>query len=73
MSIISETNLPLKIFKKGKVRDVYEIEDNLLLIVTDRISAFDFILRQVIPQKGICLNQISKFGLIFLKTMLEII
>ncbi len=67
MSIISETNLPLKIFKKGKVRDVYEIEDNLLLIVTDRISAFDFILRQVIPQKGICLNQISKFWFDFFK------
>jgi len=61
MGIISKTDLPLKIFKKGKVRDVYRIEDNLLLIVTDRISAFDFVLKEPIPQKGICLNQISKF------------
>jgi len=61
MGIISKTDLPLKIFKKGKVRDVYGIEDNLLLIVTDRISAFDFVLKEPIPQKGICLNQISKF------------
>jgi len=67
VSIISETDLPLKIFKKGKVRDVYEIGDNLLLIVTDRISAFDFILKEAIPQKGICLNQISEFWFDFFK------
>ena len=34
MSVVTKTELPFKIFKKGKVRDVYEIEDNLLLIVT---------------------------------------
>ena len=61
MGIISKTDLPLKIFKMGQVRDVYGIEGNLLLIVTDRISAFDFVLKEPIPQKGICLNQISKF------------
>jgi len=61
MSIVTDTNLPLKVFKKGKVRDVYEIDDKLLLIVTDRISAFDFVLHEPIPNKGICLTQISKY------------
>ena len=63
MSVVTKTELPFKIFKKGKVRDVYEIEDNLLLIVTDRISAFDYVLDEPIPNKGICLTQISKFWL----------
>ena len=61
MNIITETNLPLKIFKKGKVRDLYEFDKSLLLIATDRISAFDYVLRDPIPYKGICLTQISKF------------
>ena len=61
MSIVTETNLPLKAFKKGKVRDIYEADDKLLLIVTDRISAFDYVLHEPIPDKGICLTQISKF------------
>jgi len=61
MSIVTKTDLPLKVFKKGKVRDVYETDDSLLLIVTDRISAFDYVLHEPIPKKGICLTQISKF------------
>ena len=61
MSVVTKTDLPLKVFKKGKVRDVYEANDELLLIVTDRISAFDFVLHEPIPKKGICLTQISKF------------
>jgi len=61
MGIVTETNLPLRIFKKGKVRDIYEADDCLLLIVTDRVSAFDFVLHEPIPKKGICLTQISKF------------
>ena len=67
MGIVTETNLPLKIFKKGKVRDVYELNDELLLIATDRISAFDFVLHEPIPNKGICLTQISKFWFDFFK------
>jgi phosphoribosylaminoimidazole-succinocarboxamide synthase len=67
MSIVLETNLPLKVFKKGKVRDVYEANDKLLLVVTDRISAFDFVLHEPIPLKGICLTQISKFWFDFFK------
>jgi phosphoribosylaminoimidazole-succinocarboxamide synthase len=67
MSIVTETNLPLKAFKKGKVRDVYDVNDKLLLIVTDRISAFDFVLPEPIPNKGICLTQISKFWFDYFK------
>lgn len=67
MSIVTETNLPLKSFKKGKIRDVYDINDKLLLIVTDRISAFDYVLHEPIPNKGICLTQISKFWFDYFK------
>jgi len=67
MSVVTKTDLPLKAFKKGKVRDVYEANDELLLIVTDRISAFDFVLHEPIPNKGICLTQISKFWFDYFK------
>ena len=67
MSVVTKTDLPLKVFKKGKVRDVYETNDELLLIVTDRISAFDFVLHEPIPKKGICLTQISKFWFDYFK------
>jgi len=67
MSIVTNTNLPLKVFKKGKVIDIYETNDNLLLIVTDRISAFDYVLHEPIPKKGICLTQISKFWFDYFK------
>jgi phosphoribosylaminoimidazole-succinocarboxamide synthase len=67
MSIVVETDLPLKVFKKGKVRDIYETDDHLLLVVTDRISAFDFVLHEPIPKKGICLTQISKFWFDYFK------
>ena len=67
MSIVTKTDLPLKVYKKGKVRDVYETDDSLLLIVTDRISAFDYVLHEPIPKKGICLTQISKFWFDYFK------
>jgi phosphoribosylaminoimidazole-succinocarboxamide synthase len=51
----------LPLYKKGKVRNVYEIEDKLLIVATDRISAFDFVLPSVIPDKGKILTQLSKF------------
>jgi len=65
--IVTETDLPLKAFKKGKVRDVYTTDNKLLLVVTDRISAFDFVLHEPIPNKGICLTQISKFWFDYFK------
>ena len=58
---VIHTDLPLEIINKGKVRDIYEINNNLLLVVTDRISAFDYVLPNPIPSKGVCLTQLSKF------------
>lgn len=46
---------------RGKVRDVYDLKDQLLIVATDRISAFDYILSTPIPEKGILLTQISRF------------
>lgn len=58
----SEIVLPdFPLYKKGKVRDVYEIGDNLLIIASDRISAFDYVLPSLIPNKGKILTQLSKF------------
>jgi phosphoribosylaminoimidazole-succinocarboxamide synthase len=51
----------LTLFKKGKVRDVYELDDDLLIVASDRISAFDFVLPSLIPDKGKVLTQLSKF------------
>jgi len=56
---VQETNLPLPIFKKGKVRDVYDLGDRLLIVSTDRISAFDIVLPNAIPHKGEALNRLS--------------
>jgi phosphoribosylaminoimidazole-succinocarboxamide synthase len=53
--------LGFEIFKKGKVRNVFDLGDKLLIVATDRISAFDFILPSLIPHKGKVLTQISKF------------
>lgn len=60
--LVTETNLPLPVFRKGKVREVYHVgEDHLLMVATDRISAFDVVLEPGIPDKGACLTQISNF------------
>lgn len=58
-SQISIPELPLH--KKGKVRDIYEVEDRLLIVASDRISAFDYVLPSLIPYKGKVLTQLSKF------------
>lgn len=67
--LLHESSLPeVKLFSRGKVRDVYEAgEDKLLVIATDRLSAFDVIMAQAIPGKGRVLNQISCFWFDFLK------
>jgi phosphoribosylaminoimidazole-succinocarboxamide synthase len=59
--IITETNLPFPVFKRGKVRDVYDLKDKLLIVSTDRISAFDVILPNGIPHKGEALNRLSNY------------
>jgi len=57
-----QTELPgLPPPRRGKVRDVYDLGDRLLLVATDRLSAYDHILRPGIPGKGKILNQLSAF------------
>jgi len=67
-SVLLHTDFPdLKLKASGKVRDVYEIDENqLLFIASDRISAFDYVLATGIPHKGRVLNQISLFWFDFL-------
>ena len=60
--VVMETNFDgVTSPKRGKVRDIYDLGDKLLIVVTDRISAFDVIMNEGIPGKGAVLNQISKF------------
>src|SRR5579863_1420268 len=59
----------LKLRARGKVRDVYEDGDRLLIVATDRISAFDYILPTGIPDKGRVLTQLSIFWFDFLKDL----
>ena len=69
--IILDTNFSnLKLFAKGKVRDIYEVGDNLLLVSTDRISAFDVIMGQGIPYKGMVLTKISEFWFKYTKDVI---
>jgi len=57
----SESTINLPLFIRGKVRDVYDLGEKLLLVASDRISAFDIVLPTLIPDKGKVLNQISAF------------
>lgn len=61
MSVLLETDLPHPLLHRGKVRDNYQLGDNLLMVATDRISAFDSVLPCGIPEKGRVLNQLSVF------------
>jgi phosphoribosylaminoimidazole-succinocarboxamide synthase len=70
-AVILTTDLPeLKLFKRGKVRDVYDLGENLLLVATDRISAFDVVLPNGIPYKGKVLTQLSSFWFNFTKSII---
>ena len=61
-SVVLQTELSdLKLLNRGKVRDLYECGENLLIVSTDRISAFDYVLANGIPDKGRVLNQLSLF------------
>ena len=60
--VITETQFPgLKLMNRGKVRDIYDLGDSLLLLASDRISAFDVVMGQGIPYKGKVLTKISEF------------
>ncbi len=70
-NVILETNLPgIKLLSRGKVRDIYEVGDELLIVATDRISAFDYILPTGIPRKGEVLTKLSLFWFGFLADVL---
>ena len=63
-SVIATTSLPLRPFRRGKVRDVYQVEpDRLLLVATDRVSAFDVVMRETVPFKGVVLTQLTAWWL----------
>lgn len=62
MKAITEISIPdLKFLRRGKVRDIFDFGDNLLIVASDRISAFDYIMPNGIPDKGKILTQISNF------------
>jgi len=67
---IFSVELPLPLFKRGKVRDIYELDGHLLFIATDRISAFDVVLPTPIPYKGKVLTALSLFWFEFLKDII---
>ncbi len=61
----------IKPFKKGKVRDLYDLDDKMLMVASDRISAFDCVFDEPIPTKGIILNSISAFFFEYTKDIIE--
>ena len=61
---MAASTLPLAPFRRGKVRDVYAVDDDrLLLVATDRVSAFDVVMGEAIPQKGVVLTQLTAWWL----------
>ncbi|MFA6489898.1 MAG: phosphoribosylaminoimidazolesuccinocarboxamide synthase [Candidatus Micrarchaeia archaeon] len=72
MDVITKTELPLKLFSRGKVRDTYELPDgNLLMVASDRLSAFDVVFPDGIPYKGAVLSEISLFWFEKLKVIVD--
>ncbi|PKL83127.1 MAG: phosphoribosylaminoimidazolesuccinocarboxamide synthase [Ignavibacteriae bacterium HGW-Ignavibacteriae-3] len=71
LEAITQTNFSrLKLSKKGKVRDVYDVGEHFLIVSTDRLSAFDVIMNEGIPYKGMILSHISKFWFEFTKNII---
>ncbi len=72
MVTVKETNIKeLTLYSKGKVRDIYILEDKLLFISTDRLSAFDVVMNEPIPYKGIVLNKLSLFWFDYTKDIVR--
>jgi len=70
-SVIINTNFEkLKFLKKGKVRDIYDLDEYFLIVSTDRLSAFDVIMNEGIPYKGQILNSISNFWFEYTKDII---
>ncbi|MBW2635159.1 MAG: phosphoribosylaminoimidazolesuccinocarboxamide synthase [Deltaproteobacteria bacterium] len=71
-SYVMETDFPdLKLVKRGKVRDIYDLGDTLLMVMSDRISAFDVIMPDPVPGKGKVLTQISLFWFEAMQALIE--
>ena len=61
-AVLAESRLPLPLLRRGKVREVYEVDEgHLLIVASDRVSAFDVVMREPIPSKGAVLTQLSAF------------
>jgi phosphoribosylaminoimidazole-succinocarboxamide synthase len=61
-AVLVQSKLPLPLLRRGKVREVYEVDDaTLLLVASDRVSAFDVVMREAVPHKGAVLTQLSAF------------
>jgi len=72
IKVLLNIDLPgIKLFKKGKVRNVFDLGDSLLLVASDRISAFDSVMPNGIPDKGKILTQISAFWFDFTKSIID--
>jgi phosphoribosylaminoimidazole-succinocarboxamide synthase len=72
MNVLLKTECSdLKLIGRGKVRDIYELDENLLIVTTDRISAFDVILPNGIPYKGYVLTKLSEFWFNKVKDIVE--
>lgn len=70
-SAIRHTDFPqLTLLKRGKVRDMYDLGDHLLMVATDRISAFDVVMSEPIPDKGVILTRISLFWFEMMKPLI---
>lgn len=70
--VILQTNFEdIKLVKRGKVRDIYEIDDKYLLVSSDRLSAFDVIMNEGIPKKGRVLTKISEFWFDYVNDQIE--
>ena len=69
---VSQTDFhDLNLIKRGKVRDIYDLGENLLMVATDRISAFDVVMPDPVPDKGIILTQISLYWFDIMKPIVE--
>jgi phosphoribosylaminoimidazole-succinocarboxamide synthase len=67
IKVVTQTSLPgVELFRRGKVRDVYSVEDKLLIVATDRVSAFDVVMPNGIPHKGVVLTALTLFWFNFL-------
>lgn len=71
MTTVFETRFSeLTLFKRGKVRDIYDLGENLLLVATDRISAYDVIMGEPVPEKGKMLTRISLYWFDIMKSLI---